>query len=58
VSGEKEAARVEAWDFVYVDTRSGWHQSEFDAANSNLTGRITSDNYQIVDDQLIVSCAD
>ncbi len=51
---DKERARVEAWNFVYVDTRSGWNQAEFNAANSNFTGRITVDNYKVVDGQLIV----
>jgi hypothetical protein len=35
-------------------TRTGWSQAEFDADNSNFTGRITVDNYEVVDGQLIV----
>jgi hypothetical protein len=51
---DKEWARVEAWNFVYVDTRSGWHQEEFDAVNPDFSGRITTENYEIVDGQLLV----
>ncbi len=51
---EKEQERVAAWNLVYIDTRTGWFQSKFDADNPNLAGRITVENYEVVDGHLIV----
>lgn len=51
---DKERARLEAWNFVYIDTKSAFYQDEFDAANPNFTGRIAVDNYKVVNGQLVV----
>lgn len=53
-ASDEERAMVEAWNFVYIDTKSAFYQEEFDAANSNFTGSISIDNYEVVDGQLIV----